>query len=165
MPWSEALIVARELAPGCSVGAGEACDLLIFRSRFKCKEKDRSLVALDSSYSPPQKASSPHRSVLAATGTRRRSRGRVDLRPFFGGIGVQRQRMELAHQLAQRAVDLLVTLDAIEPFELLADHHGLEVGLQATAVHVAFIQHLQVLGLQEPECRFCLLYTSDAADE
>ncbi len=44
-----------------SVGAGEACDLLIlilililiFRFRFKCLGKDRSLVALDSSYTAP----------------------------------------------------------------------------------------------------------------
>ena len=37
-----------------SVGAGEACDLLIliFRLRLNCLGKDRSLVALDSSYRP-----------------------------------------------------------------------------------------------------------------
>ena len=34
-----------------SVGAGEACDLLIFRLGLKCQGKDRSLVALVSSYS------------------------------------------------------------------------------------------------------------------
>ncbi len=32
------------------VGAAEGCDLLIFRLRLKCQGKDRSLVALDSSY-------------------------------------------------------------------------------------------------------------------
>ncbi len=35
--------------PG-SVGAGGACDLLIFRLGLKCQGKDRSLAALDSSY-------------------------------------------------------------------------------------------------------------------
>ena len=37
------------------VGAAEGCDLLIliFRLRFKCLGKDRSLVALDSSYTAP----------------------------------------------------------------------------------------------------------------
>ncbi|WP_230153137.1 hypothetical protein, partial [Pseudomonas brassicacearum] len=33
-----------------TVGAAEGCDLLIFRLKFKCLGKDRSLVALDSSY-------------------------------------------------------------------------------------------------------------------
>ena len=32
------------------VGAAEGCDLLIFRLRFKCLGKDRSLASLDSSY-------------------------------------------------------------------------------------------------------------------
>ncbi|CAI8906785.1 hypothetical protein EMIT043CA1_30170 [Pseudomonas brassicacearum] len=36
-----------------SVEAGETCDLLIFRLRLKCLGKDRSLVALDSSYTVP----------------------------------------------------------------------------------------------------------------
>ena len=85
--------------------------------------------------------------MLATASAGRRSRSRADLCPFLRRVGMQRQRMELAHQFAQRAVHLLVTLDAIEAFKLLADHHGLEVGLQPTAVHMAFIQHLQVLGL------------------
>ena len=41
------------LLPLGTVGAGEACDLLIFRLRFKCLWKDRSLVALGSSYRAP----------------------------------------------------------------------------------------------------------------
>jgi hypothetical protein len=44
----------KSLLPPC-VGAGEACDLLIliFRLRLNCLGKDRSLVALDSSYTAP----------------------------------------------------------------------------------------------------------------
>ena len=34
---------------------------------------------------------------------------------------MQRQRMKLAHQVTQGGVDLLVALDAVKPFELLAD--------------------------------------------
>jgi len=37
------------MPPG-SVGAGEACDLLIFHFGFNCLGQDRSLVALGSSY-------------------------------------------------------------------------------------------------------------------
>ena len=57
-PWIRSAENGRErlLAPG-AVGAGEACDLLIliliFRLGFKCLGKDRSLVALDSSYTAP----------------------------------------------------------------------------------------------------------------
>ncbi|CAI8927555.1 hypothetical protein EMIT0324P_30187 [Pseudomonas chlororaphis] len=92
--------------------------------------------------------------MLAAASAGRRGRGHANLRPFLRRVGMQRQRMELAHQLAQGRVDLLVTLDAVEPGKLLADQHGLEVGLQAAAVHVAFIQHLQMLRLQCAQCRF-----------
>ncbi|MGX1174612.1 hypothetical protein AB7M32_003337 [Pseudomonas sp. R151218B TE3479] len=42
------------LLPLGSVGAGEACDLLIFRLRLKWLGKDRSLAPLDSSYRAPQ---------------------------------------------------------------------------------------------------------------
>ncbi|SFW38946.1 hypothetical protein EDB98_104212 [Pseudomonas fluorescens] len=38
------------MLPLGSVGAGEACDLLISRLRLERRGKDRSLVALDSSY-------------------------------------------------------------------------------------------------------------------
>ena len=38
--------------------------------------------------------------------------------------------------------------DPVQTFKLRADHHSLEVGLQPATVHVAFIQHTQVLGLQ-----------------
>ena len=48
-PWRGSLL------PRGSVGAGEACDLLtlIFRSGLNWLWKDRSLVALDSSYTAP----------------------------------------------------------------------------------------------------------------
>ena len=59
--------------------------------------------------------------MFAAASTRRRGRSRVDLCPFFRRVGMQRQRMEFAHHLAERAVDFLVTLDAVKPLELLAD--------------------------------------------
>ena len=64
---------------------------------------------------------------------------------------MQSQRMELAHQVTQGGVDLLVTLDTVEPGKLLADHHRLEVGLQPTAVHMAFVQHAHVLRAQGGE--------------
>ncbi|MNC80679.1 hypothetical protein D3C75_1335640 [compost metagenome] len=55
--------------------------------------------------------------------------------------------MEFAHQLAKRGVDLLVALDPVQAFELCTHHYSLVVGLQPTTVHVAFVQHLQMLGL------------------
>ena len=91
-------------------------------------------------------------SMSASAG--RRGRGCTDLRPFLRRVSVQSQRMDLAHQVTQGGVDLLVTLDAVEPVEQLADHHRLEVGLQPTTVHVAFIQHVQVLGVQCAQRRF-----------
>ena len=55
---------ARELAPARlrPVGAAGGCDLLIFRLGLKCLEKDRSLVALDSSYTAQrEQAPSPQK--------------------------------------------------------------------------------------------------------
>jgi hypothetical protein len=46
-----------------------------------------------------------------------------------------------------------VTLDCIQPGELVTDQYRLEVGLQTTAVHVAFIKHLQMLRLQDGQSR------------
>ncbi len=50
------------MLPLGSVGAGEACDLLIliFRSRLNCQWKDRSLVALVSSYGRNPEGASSH---------------------------------------------------------------------------------------------------------
>ncbi|CAI8887245.1 hypothetical protein EMIT043CA1_20293 [Pseudomonas brassicacearum] len=47
------------LLPLGSVGAAEGSDLLIFRLGFKCLGKDRSLVALDSSYNAAQREQAP----------------------------------------------------------------------------------------------------------
>ena len=57
---------------------------------------------------------------------------------------MDRQGVDLAHQLTHGGVDLLVALDAIESGELLADDHRLVVGLLATAMHVALVEHLKV---------------------
>ena len=54
---------------------------------------------------------------------------------------MQRQRMKLAHQVTQGGVDLLVALDAVEPLELLADQHGLEMPMKKVE---NFTRHLRL---------------------
>src|SRR5690606_7320385 len=61
--------------------------------------------------------------------------------------------MEAAHQLAQAGVHHLVALHRVEPGETLADHHHLEVAFLSTVVHVALVEHLQMLGLQRLQGR------------
>lgn len=56
--------------------------------------------------------------------------------------------MKLTHQTTQNAVDLLVPLDSIEPFELITDDYRLVVRLLATTVHVALVEHLQMQRLK-----------------
>ncbi|MNR52171.1 hypothetical protein D3C85_1719600 [compost metagenome] len=56
--------------------------------------------------------------------------------------------MDLAHQFTHGGVHLLVALDAVEPGKLLADDHRLVVGFLATAVHVALVKHVEVLGVE-----------------
>src|SRR3990167_4174457 len=85
-------------------------------------------------------------SVAALAG--RRSWSHALLRPLIGCIGVQRQGMDLPHQLTYGGVDLLMALDRIQASKLLADDHRLVMGFQTPAVHVAFIQHIELLGLQ-----------------
>ncbi|OAB52136.1 hypothetical protein APS14_24225 [Pseudomonas thivervalensis] len=59
--WLGLLLWRGSLLPLDSVGAGEACDLLIliFCSRLNCQWKDRSLVALVSSYGAAQREQAP----------------------------------------------------------------------------------------------------------
>ena len=62
--------------------------------------------------------------------------------------------MDLAHQLTHGGIHLLVALDAVQPGKLLADDHCLVVGLLTTTVHVAFVEHLQVLRRQGAQLLF-----------
>ncbi len=49
----------QRLLPLGGVGAGEACDLLIFYLELKRQWKDRSLASLDSSYSAAEREQAP----------------------------------------------------------------------------------------------------------
>ncbi|MNU06661.1 hypothetical protein D3C72_2519290 [compost metagenome] len=69
------------------------------------------------------------KSVFAATCAGGGCRCRANLLPLLGRVGVQRQGMDLPHQLTQGGIDLLVALDAVQACELLADQHRLVMGL------------------------------------
>ena len=61
------------------------------------------------------------------------------------------QGVNLLHEIAHCSVGALVALDRIQAGELLANDHRLVMGFLAAAVHVAFVQHLQMLKAQEME--------------
>src|SRR5690606_11651921 len=84
--------------------------------------------------------------VPTAAPAARRLRRRALLRPFGGGVGMQGQRLDLAHQATHRGVDRLVPAHGRLAFEDLAGDDGLVVRLQPAAVHMAFVQHVEMAG-------------------
>lgn len=70
---------------------------------------------------------------------------------------MKRERVHGTRQfLGQHAIDELVPLDLAQSFEGSGYGHELEVGVRAwSGMHVAFVQQLEVAGLQgNPDLRF-----------